>query len=285
MTNNEILVQTGLDWNVRSEETQTVSGIKLDKVALVREDTNQILGVHSNGYATYQNSQLADLLQKVSSSTGLDIHRGGEFGGGKKVFIQLKSNDLKLGNDRVEGFVTGINSFDGSTSLAFGNSNLTISCQNTFFAAMKNLSKVRHTKNMELRIDDICRGVDMLVDEEKKMFNNITKMSETRYDKSLTDKVTKKLFDIDMNISLENYLMKDEISTAKKNKVSRFYIDLNGELQEKGDNLWGLFSGVTKYTTHSLSKNDNTENKMFGTYGNRERVIFNDIISEHNVLW
>ena len=285
MTNNEILVQTGLDWNVRSEETQTVSGIKLDKVALVREDTNEILGVHSNGYATYQNSQLADLLQKVSSSTGLDIHRGGEFGGGKKVFIQLKSNDLKLGNDRVEGFVTGINSFDGSTSLAFGNSNLTISCQNTFFAAMKNLSKVRHTKNMELRIDEICRGVDMLVDEEKKMFNNITKMSETRYDKSLTDKITKKLFDIDMNISLENYLMKDEISTAKKNKVSRFYIDLNGELQEKGDNLWGLFSGVTKYTTHSLSKNDNTENKMFGTYGNRERVIFNDIISEHNVLW
>jgi hypothetical protein len=277
MTNNEILVQTGLDWNVRSEETQTVSGIKLDKVALVREDTNQILGVHSNGYATYQNSQLADLLQKVSSSTGLDIHRGGEFGGGKKVFIQLKSNDLKLGNDKVEGFVTGINSFDGSTSLAFGNSNLTISCTNTFFAAMKNLSKVRHTKNMELRIDEICRGVDMLVDEEQKMFSKIKEMSETRYDKSLTDRITKKLFDIDMDISLENYLMKDDLSTAKKNKVSRFYIDLNGELQQKGDNLWGLFSGVTKYTTHSLSKNDNTENKMFGTYGNRERVIFNDL--------
>jgi hypothetical protein len=279
MTNNEILVQTGLDWNVRSEETQTVSGIKLDKVALVREDTNQILGVHSNGYATYQNSQLADLLQKVSSSTGLDIHRGGEFGGGKKVFIQLKSNDLKLGNDKVEGFVTGINSFDGSTSLAFGNSNLTISCTNTFFAAMKNLSKVRHTKNMELRIDEICRGVDMLVDEEQKMFSKIKEMSETRYDKSLTDRITKKLFDIDMDISLENYLMKDDLSTAKKNKVSRFYIDLNGELQQKGDNLWGLFSGVTKYTTHSLSKNDNTENKMFGTYGNRERVIFNDLVT------
>ena len=228
---------------------------------------------------------MVDLLQRVSSLTGLDIHKGGEFGGGKKVFIQLKSNDLKLGNDRVEGFVTGINSFDGSTSLAFGNSNVTISCQNTFFAAMKSLSKVRHTKNMELRIEDICRGVDMLVDEEKKMFNNITKMSETRFDKSLTDKVTKKLFDIDMDISLENYLMKDDLSTAKKNKVSRFYIDLNGELQEKGDNLWGLFSGVTKYTTHSMSKNDNSENKMFGLYGNRERAIYNDIVSEHNVLW
>jgi len=277
MTNKEILVQSELDWTVRSEETQTVSGIEMDKIALVREDTNTILGIHSTGYATYQNNQLVDLLQKVSSSTGLDIHKGGEFGGGKKVYIQLKSNDLRLGNDRVEGFVTGINSFDGSTSLAFGNSNLTISCQNTFFAAMKNLSKVRHTKNMELRIDDICRGVDMLVDEERRMFEKITTMSETRYTKSLSDRITKKLFDIDMDINLENYLMKDDISTAKKNKLSRFYIDLNGEIQQKGDNLWGLFSGVTKYTTHSLSKNDNTENKMFGTYGNRERTIFNEI--------
>ena len=82
-----------------------------------------------------------------------------------------------------------------------------------------------------------------------------------------------------MNISLENYLMKDDLSTAKKNKVSRFYIDLNGELQQKGDNLWGLFSGVTKYTTHSLSKNDNSENKMFGLYGKRERTIFNELVT------
>ena len=279
MNNKEILESTGLDWNVRTEKTQTLSGIELDKIALVRDDTNEVLGIHSDGYATYQNSQMVDLLQRVSSLTGLEIHRGGEFGGGKKVYIQLKSNDLKLGNDKIEGFVTGINSFDGSTSLAFGNSNLTISCTNTIFAAMKNLSKVRHTKNMELRIEDICRGVDMLVDEEKKMFDNIKMMSQTRYDKSLTDRVTKSLFDIDMNISLENYLMKDDLSTAKKNKVSRFYIDLNGELQQKGDNLWGLFSGVTKYTTHSLSKNDNSENKMFGLYGKRERTIFNELVT------
>lgn len=279
MNNKEILESTGLDWDVRTEKTQTISGIELDKIALVRDDTNEVLGIHSDGYATYQNSQMVDLLQRVSSLTGLEIHRGGEFGGGKKVYIQLKSNDLKLGNDKIEGFVTGINSFDGSTSLAFGNSHLTISCTNTFFAAMKNLSKVRHTKNMELRIEDICRGVDMLVDEEKKMFDNIKMMSQTRYDKSLTDRVTKSLFDIDMNISLENYLMKDDLSTAKKNKVSRFYIDLNGELQQKGDNLWGLFSGVTKYTTHSLSKNDNSENKMFGLYGKRERTIFNELVT------
>jgi hypothetical protein len=60
--------------------------------------------------------------------------------------------------------------------------------------------------------------------------------------------------------------------------MSRFFIDLNGELQQKGDNMWGLFSGVTKYTTHSMTKNDNTEIKMFGRVGEREQRIFSDLV-------
>ena len=80
-----------------------------------------------------------------------------------------------------------------------------------------------------------------------------------------------------MDIQLVNYHNEDGLSTNVKNKLSRMYIDMGGELQEKGDNVWGLFSGVTKYTTHSLSKDDNTENKMFGAYGNRERKIFKEL--------
>ena len=272
-----LLESTKLNWNVRTETTQTESGIILPNIALVREDTNEILGVHSTNYVPYQNEQLMELLDRVSNYTGLDIHRGGMFGGGKKVFIQLKSNDLRLGNDRIEGFVTGVNSFDGTTSLAFGNSNLTISCQNTFFAAYKNLEKVRHTKNMVHRVDEICRGIDGIVQEEQQMFDTIKKMSETRFSQETKDRVIKSLFDIDMDIQLVNYHNENGLSTNVKNKLSRMYIDMGGELQEKGDNVWGLFSGVTKYTTHSLSKDDNTENKMFGAYCNRERKIFKEL--------
>lgn len=277
MEKQEVLEKTGLDWNVRIEKTFTESGIELDRIGLVREDTNEVLGVHSNGYVPYQNTQLIELLDRVSSLTGLEIHRGGEFGGGRKVFIQLKSNDLRIGNDRVEGFVTGVNSFDGSTSLAFGNSNLTISCQNTFFSAYRNLEKIRHTKNMNIKIDEICRGVDTLVAEEQEIFNTIKRMSETRFSEETKDRVIKSLFDIDMDINVRGFHGEERLSTNVKNKLSRLFIDMNGELKEKGDNVWGLFSGVTKYTTHSLSKEDNSENKMFGLYGNRERKIFKEL--------
>lgn len=274
---NQFLDRTGLNWKVRTEGLQTSSGIIIpDKIGIVREDDSTILGIHSNGYVPYQNDQMMELLFKVSQQTGLDVHKGGSFGGGRKVYVQLKSNDLTLGTDRIEGYVTGINSFDGSTSLSFGPSSKTISCQNTFFGVYKDLdSKVRHTKNMELKIDDICRQIEGVVQEETNVFGSIVKMSETRFDDVIKDRVIKSLFNIERNVDIKDV---DSLSTVTQNKLSRFYIDLNGELKEKGDNIWGLFSGVTKYTTHSMGKGDNSENKMFGTYGNRERQIFKQLV-------
>lgn len=272
----ELLNQTNLNWTVRKENIQTESGIILDNMsAIVREDTNVPLSVCSNGYYPYQNHELLELLDKVSKQTGLPIHKGGYFGNGQKIYIQLKSNNLKLGTDRIEGFITGINSFDGSTSLAFGNSNVTISCQNTFFRANRELSsKIRHTKNMMFKVDEICRKIDGSVNEEKLMFDNIVRLSETRVGINDIDNVIRNLFSIEKNVDLNS----DDVSTVTRNKLSRFHIDLRGELNEKGDNLWGLFSGVTKYTTHSLTKGDNSEIKLFGVYGNREREIYQELV-------
>ena len=272
-----LLDKTNLNWTVRQEELQTISGISIpNKKALVRDDNNTIVGVHSDGYQPYQNHELMDLLHQVSGRTGLEIHRGGDFKGGGRIYVQLKGNDLKLGNDRIEGFLTGVNSFDGSTSLAFGHSNTTISCQNTFFRVMSGLqNKVRHTKSMSLKVEDICRRLDVVLEEEKQTFKYITELSETRFDDLIKEKVTRKLFGIKPEINLMD---EDALSTRTRNNLSRFYIDLNGELNEKGDNMWGLFSGVTKYTTHSYSKNDNTEAKMFGGIGQIEQEIFSDLV-------
>jgi len=272
-----LLDQTNLNWNVRTESIQTESGITIkDKIALVREDTNDIVGVHSDGYRPFQNQELFELLDKVSNMTGLELTKGGCFKEGRRVYVQMKSADLRLGTDLIKGYLTGINSFDGSTSLAFGPSNVTISCMNSFFAAFKQLNtKVRHTKNMVIRIDEICKGLEGVLEQEQVMFGDIKRMADTRFDEVIKESVTRQLFGIKPEVDLYD---NDAISTNLRNKMSRFYIDLNGEIQEKGDNMWGLFSGVTKYTTHSLSKGDNTEAKMFDIYGDREKKIFSDLV-------
>ena len=262
----ELLNKCNLNWKVKSEKVQTVSGgiIIEGQRALVREDNSAVLSVVSDNYYPYQNEELMELLHRVSNKTGLDVHKGGSFRDGARTFIQLKSNDLKLGNDRIEGFLTGINSFDGSTSLAFGPSNI-----------REIGTKIRHTKNMIVRIDEVCARLEGAVEEEKEIFSNIVKLSETRFDDIIKDRVVKSLFNISSGVDLRD---EKAVSGVTRNKMSRFYIDLNGELQGKGDNMWGLFSGVTKYTTHSLTKNDNTEVKMFGKVGVTEQSIFNKLV-------
>ena len=273
----EILNTTGLNWKVKQEGLVTASGVPVEgHTALVREDNNAILSVMSDGYYPYQNHELIELLDKVSNQTGLEVVKGGEFKNGRRVYVQLKSADLRLGNDKIEGYLTGINSFDGSTSLAFGPSNITISCMNTFFAAFKQMeTKIRHTKNMVIKVDEFCKTLENILDDEQQMFRNIEKLSENRFTNKIKDEVIRSLFNIKHDVDLKD---EEQTSTQLKNKLSRFYIDLNGELQGKGDNLWGLFSGVTKYTTHSLSKGDNTEAKMFDVYGQREKQIFRNLV-------
>ena len=275
MEKSEMLVQAGLNWNVRTEGIQTMSGIVIpDKVCHIREDNNSPLGIVGNDYHTYQNDQLLELLHQISAKTGLELHSGGMFGGGKRVWLQLKSNDLILPGDKVEGYISGFNSFDGSTSLAFGNSNKTVSCENTFWMAYRSVdSKLRHSSQMTIRIEMILQNIDLLLKEEKNTFEKIQRLGNVKMSEEVKQMVVDVMFDLKKQEQLDK-----EYSTRKTNSMNRFFVDLNGELQQKGDNLWGLFSGITKYTTHSMKKTDNSENKIFGVAGNKERLLFNKLV-------
>jgi phage/plasmid-like protein (TIGR03299 family) len=287
----QLLNDTNLNWAVKESPIFTKFGDSElpigDKKALIREDNHEVLGLHSSGYQPFQNYEMLELLDKVSQQTGLPIHKGGLFGNGKKVYIQLQSHEFRIQNvngmwDMIRGFVTGINSFDGSTSLSFGPSTKTISCQNTFFGAYKEMgTKIRHTKNMGVKIDEVCRRIEGVLVEERNNFDNIKRMSETSFEMNTLDSVIRTMFDLDRDVDLKDT---DKLSGVTRNKLSRFYIDLNGELREKGNNVWGLMSGVTKYTTHSIIKGDNSEKKMFGSTGNRERKIFSDLVDYTNNL-
>ena len=268
----EILTKANLNWTVRTEPLQTTSGILLPKkIAVIREDNLAPLGDHKVGYTLYQNHELLELLFQISQKTGLSLHSGGYFGEGEKVWFQLKSDDLRLKNDKIEGYISGFNSFDGSTALSFGNSNKTVSCQNTFWLVYRSMTtKMKHSITMRAKIEEILVNIDKLVQEEKDNFRKIERLADIQMTEEVKEMVIRKLFDLDKEERIDS----NEISTNKKNKLIKFDMDLKTELDGKGTNNWGLFSGITKYTTHSMSRNDNTENKIFGAVGKKEREIW-----------
>jgi phage/plasmid-like protein (TIGR03299 family) len=271
-----ILEQAGLNWTARKETLQTANGIITDHIAVIREDDDTVLGVHKNGYEIFQNQQLAELVFELSNKISLPIHNAGQLANGRKVFIQLKSDTLNFNNDSVEGYLTAVNSFDGSTSLAFGHSSITISCQNKFFGAYRNLdNKVKHTKSMTIKIEDILKTADNVITEEKENFATIKRLAEAPITNNWVDDILKGLFKTSLNDVKTN---EDKISTRTKNNIARFNDALAIELNGKGDNLWGLFSGMTRYTTHMIGDNKE-DTKMFGTVAKTERMIF-DKMSE-----
>ena len=275
MGTTEILNATGLNWNVRKEQIQTVSGLIIpDKTAIIREDNNAVLSVMGDGYEPYNNSELLELLYNITKSTGLEIHKGGMFGGGEKVYFQLKSDNLILNGDKIEGYVSGINSFDGSTSLSFGHSTLTISCMNTFFSVYKQLdSKIKHSASMRPRIDTILFGIDKLLKEEKHNFDTIRKMSEIPATPEMIEFVKETI----LNLSKQDMLLVDDMSGKRKSRIDAFEFDLKREMQQKQNSVWGVMSGVTRYTTHTANKNENRAmlNKIVGGVGDRERKVWN----------
>lgn len=273
----DILTKTNLNWNVKEEEIQTQTGLIIpNKKALIRSDNNQILGIHGNNYQPYQNDQLCELLFQISKSTGLEIHSGGSLDDSAKVFIQLKSENLTLGDDKIEGYITGVNSFDGSTALGFGNSNITISCQNTFFKALRDVdSKVRHTINMSYKIETILKQIDSLIEDEKSTFNEIKRLNDVKITPELKDMVIRTLFQLSSVDKL------DKLSTRKTNQINDFNSDLAIELAQKNDSRWGLFSGVTRYTSHTMFKTEDKSKlgKLFGKTGELERKIYNNLVT------
>jgi phage/plasmid-like protein (TIGR03299 family) len=195
----EMLEKSGLNWKVNSEPIQTVSGILIpQRVALVREDTQKILGIHTENYVPYQNEELLELLHQIGGKTGLSLHSGGSFKGGDKVWFQLKSNDFKLGDDKIRGYLSGFNSFDGKTALAFGNSSTTVSCMNTFWRGYREVAtRLRHSSSMKPRIEEILTRIDMVMKEEKDMFEEIKTLSETRMTETAKKLVLDLLFNLD----------------------------------------------------------------------------------------
>ena len=272
----EKLEELGLNWEVSKEPIQTVSGIEIpDKMAMMRTDTEMVLGIHGKNYDPYQNHELMELLHQIGGKTGLEVHSGGSFKGGAKIWFQLKSADLSLNGDVIEGYLSGFNSFDGSSSLGLGNSTHTVSCENAWWAAYREVkTKLRHSASMRPKIEEMLANIDIVLEQEQKLFREITMLSETAMTETQKDLVTTLLFNLDE----EEYLNEFELSTRKKNQLEDFRTDLNAELAHKGDNLWGLFSGVTRYTTHTMKSTDNSEGKMFGQTGVRERQIFKELV-------
>lgn len=281
-----LLDKFGLRWSVNKEPLYLADGTITPFVGIVRDDTRQVFTTCKDSYNPYQNSELAELLIRISDIGGYEIHTGGMFKNGSKVYVQLKSGNVIEGigknNDKVIGYTTGINSHDGTTSLKWGSTNITISCQNTFNMAARELTNsLKHTNSLHNKVDIYLREVGISVAQEKTLFDKFIKLSEQKLQKHHVAKVVREVTGVDILMNQDE--AKEKFGTYNLNRTDELLECISNEIEQKGETLWGLLSGVTNYTTHIMPvpkrENARMESKYVGSGSKIDNKAFNLISS------
>jgi len=221
-----------------------------------------------------------ELVNESDQITGLKLDKGGLFKKGALVYLQLQNGSIEgigQNNDTVKRYVTAINSHDGSTSLRWGLTNITISCMNSFWHAYKSMQNaIKHTESMRGRIDQIVHEIRKVQEIEQTLYNTFFKLASVPVQKDNIIKTVKTL----LNVDLDRKATEQELTTYQLNRVTDLSNAISKEMKQKGETLWGLFSGVTYYTTHLAPGGDinRQQSKAIGQSYNADNKVFNELV-------
>ena len=265
-----------LDWDIIEKpifaNNKQIMGYK----SIFRSDNGNLLNIAKTSYTPTHNEKFIEVTEKLHEITGFPIQNYYEVDGGKKVlsFLECTESIQVCGHEFKDYLMIG-NSFDGSTGFFIGNSNVMIRCKNRFSKNFRQL-QVNHTKNNSLRVDGLVQYFDSFMNQRKQLFENMERFSDVKIDESIIKSLVERLAKMNEEERLGN-----EVSTRKSNIISNMNYSIQKECLDLGDNAFGLFNGITHYTTHVKNAKNATFGNPFGTANELNQTAFkfcNDLV-------
>jgi len=269
-TAKEAIQAASLDYEVVKEDIRTQSGIKiLEKVATVRQDTNQYLNVVGRDYQIIQNVEAFDFFDHVVGQGKAIYHTAGALGKGERVWILAKlPNDIVVANkDNVEKYLLLTNSHDGRTALRMFFTPVRVVCQNTLVMALGNHSEegvvIRHTGSIKDKLEEATR----LLGISQKFYSDLEKQFQLLTDRTLNTSELRHYY----NLVVYGNAVVGREETTKSTPIMENRITKMTELFEtgKGNNvegvrgtLWVAMNSVTEYVDHFRSHVDTDDSKL-----------------------
>jgi hypothetical protein len=268
---NSILTSTGLDFRINKVPMFIGEGVETPYFALVNSKSGNVINSVKDSYTVTQNEDIVGLvLDGISKfGDGLTIQKGGSLNDGRRVFLQLAiEGNSKVGDDTIKRYVTIIDSNDGSTGLSVGIGDFTMSCSNQFFKFYKaGQSRFRHTATIEQRVKEIPMLIELALSQSLQTIELYNKFASTPCTRDLAHKMVNYILGFDKtSLTHTEYA---NLSSRNENAMNTLYDHITKEMNQKGNNVWGLHSGVTSWTTHEKSaprrENGRLESLMVGT--------------------
>lgn len=250
------------DWDIVTSTLDTkfqdsIVGLS-DYKTILRGDNGDLLNVCKNTYTPQTNAQFIDAVERFASVTNFPVEAIYEVDGGKKMLGYLRCTEtFEVGGFEFKDYLMLGNSHDGSTGFFVGNSNIMVRCNNRFAQQFRML-KVRHCSSLHNGVNQILSGFESYKRELSGYYKTLDEFSKVEVSEEIKQSLIARL----ANLSNEEILGDKEISTKKRNIMTSIDESLSCEMEDIGFNLYGLFGGVTHYTTHVLKGAD--ESGMFG---------------------
>ena len=138
-TAREAIAAAGLDYDVALADLITSSGAQIPgRKAVIRTDTNDVLGVVGNSYVPIQNRQCFSFLDAVVADGGLRYHTAGALRKGDRIWLLAKLPGqirVRSSEDVSEKYLLLSNSHDGSSVLRVHYTAIRVVCANTLAMA------------------------------------------------------------------------------------------------------------------------------------------------------
>jgi len=256
-----------LDWEAEKKSV----GVRTDgsyKVApkyraIIRNDSNEVLSIVKKNYNLLSNAEFMQLVNEIRVITNFDLQGFQAVKGGGVVLGYLKNSepDLKIGGLAFEDYLVFGNSFTRETSLFVGSSSIVISCMNAFGRIHQGI-KIPHFSTMDEKIKELKRYFVNYFEAKKDLYNAMEGFTKIKIDAEIIEQAINYVFE------LEKFEKPDkEISKQRFAKVVDCRESILQEVERIGDNGWGLFNGMTHFTSHKLASSKTKEETIGNLYG------------------
>lgn len=237
-----------LDWAVSKRQLffldHTGAPVAYDqKMAVVREDNNCPIGVVAPSYEPLQNEDLKQLVAPMVEEGVLTIENQGFLSKGAKVFLQLQVNkEFEVIGESYRGYLTLLNSHNGTASVAIGPAMQRVICSNTFQAAYNDIGeKFRHSAGVTERVLN-TKAITNFVDEAMKVYaGKVETLASARCTSAQFREALETIYNKPVDKMRDNFV-------SKLNDL--FY---NGRGNE-GKTFYDVFNSLTEWSNHYARK-------------------------------
>jgi hypothetical protein len=284
----EILIAHGLDFEIEklpfSAMDKKGNTLISPYYGLYNMVTGGCINSVKEGYGVSQNRELVTMVLEGMSKFGsqLSVTKAGSINGGKRVFFQLEIEGAKrLGHETLKQYVTIIDSNDGSTGLSVGIGDKVMHCENQFFQFYKGSNaKFRHTATIQQKIASIPSLIELALEKSLKQVRTYEKFMSTPLTKNLANlehRMVKEVLGYDKVIT--SVAEQAKLTKRSEKIMDTLYEAIHKEYQDSGGKtVWGLFNGLTRFTTHDTKEykkeNGYMESMIMGTNYDKAIVGF-----------